>query len=243
MTPAGKLFLPVAQEIVDLAETAKEAVQTLVQEDKERMRFATLGTLAQIFMPAWLKSLQPYIEANQFVVKTEYSTVGSYFAALEDGSVDFFICYEDPKIGFQDDTELFTSLTLGTEALVPVVCPNNTGAASCWLPDRHKGPIPCLHILSMQSPWPIRHHMETKYSGLNFRSVYDSSSGTTLKAMAVEGFGLAWVPSTQVVEYLGNGRLVRAADPEDDIIVDIKIYRCCKFNEPRVETFWQALLQ
>lgn len=243
LTQAGKLFHPIAQEIVDLAEAGKEAVQTLIQEDKERMRFATLGTLAQVFMPAWLKSLQPFIETNQFVVKTEYSTVASYFAALEDGSVDFFVCYEDPQIGLLDDRELFASLKLGTEVLIPVVCPNDQGGATWWLPDRPKGPIPCLHTLSKQSPWPIRHHMETKYSDLTFRSVYDSSSGTTLKAMAVEAFGLAWFPSTHVAEDLANGRLVRAAEQADDIMVDIKIYRCCKSNEPRVEKFWQALMR
>jgi len=36
--------------------------------------------------------------------------------------------------------------------------------------------------------------MENKYSGLIFRSVYDSSIGTALKEMAAEGFGLAWMP-------------------------------------------------
>ena len=243
LTQAGKLFYPIAQEIVDLADAGKEAVQTLIQEDKERMRFATLGTLAHIFMPIWLKSLQPFIEASQFVFKTEYNTVASYFAALEDGSFDFFVCYEDPKNGFQDGSEIFTSLTLGTEALVPVVCPNDKGEAIWWLPDCPEGPIPCLHTLSKQSPWPIRHHMETKYSDLTFRSVYESSGGTTLKAMALEGFGLAWIPITHVAEDLASGRLVRAAAQADDIIVDIKIYRCAKSDEPRVEKFWQALLK
>lgn len=242
LTPAGKLFHPFAQEIVDRAASGKMAVQSLVREDQESMRFATLGTLAQVFMPTWLKSLQPFIEANQFVVKTEYSTVASYFAALEDGSVDFFVCYEDARIGFQNDKTTFSSLKLGTEALmIPVVCPNATGDAKWWLPDRTKSPVPCLHTLSKQSPWPIRHHMETTYRNLTFRSVYDSSSTTTLKAMAIEGFGLAWIPSADVAEDLAKGRLVRAAEPVDDILVDIQIYRCTKSIAPRVENFWQAL--
>lgn len=70
LTAAGRLFQPVAQEIVDLAETGKSDIQMQVMENKERMRFSTLGTLAQIFIPGWLKSLQPFIDANQFIVKT-----------------------------------------------------------------------------------------------------------------------------------------------------------------------------
>ena len=68
LTAAGKLFHPVAEEIVSLAKAGKEDVQMQVLDDKEKMRFATLGTLSQIFMPGWLKSLQPFIDASQYVV-------------------------------------------------------------------------------------------------------------------------------------------------------------------------------
>ena len=61
--------------------------------------------------------------------------------------------------------------------------------------------------------------------------------------MAIEGFGLAWMPLTLVKDDLKNGRLVRAAEPADDICVDIKIYRCLKYSEPRVEKFWDVLLK
>lgn len=243
LTEAGKLFLPVAQKIVDLAEAAKAEVQTHVLEETARMRFSTLGTLSQIFMPAWLKSLQPFIDANQFVVKTEYGTIANYFSALEDNSVDFFISYLDTNTGLPSDAEIFTSLTLGTESLVPVASPNKDGTPRWWLPDKPQQPIPCLHTLSDHSPWPIKNHMEGRYSDLTFKSVYDSSTGTTLKEMAIEGFGLAWMPLTLVKDDLTNGRLVRAAEPADDIRVDIKIYRCLKYNEPRVEKFWNVLLQ
>lgn len=80
--------------------------------------------------------------------------------------------------------------------------------------------------------------MEKTYSHLTFRSVYDSSIGTTLKEMAVEGFGLAWLPRTLVSDDLASGRLVRAAESADDILVGINIYRCLKYQEPRVEKFW-----
>jgi DNA-binding transcriptional LysR family regulator len=85
--------------------------------------------------------------------------------------------------------------------------------------------------------------MKSKYSHLTFKTVYESSIAPTLKAMAIEGFGLAWVPSAYVAGDLAAGRLVRAADPVDDIVVEIKIYRCAKTAEPRVDKFWQVLMQ
>lgn len=243
LTPAGRLFLPRAREITELADTAKQDVRTLVLEDKERMRFSTTSSLAQTFMPSWLKSLQSSIVADQFVVKTEYGTIVDYFSALEDNSVDFLICYEDPNNRVQLNDSVFQSLKLANETLVPVISPDDQGAPRWWLPDRPSDPIPCLHTLTKGSASPVRYHMKSKYGHLTFKSVYESSISPTLKAMAVEGFGLAWVPSAFVADDLAAGRLVRAAEQADDIVVDIVIYRCAQTTEPRVEKLWKVLMQ
>jgi len=63
----------------------------------------------------------------------------------------------------------------------------------------------------------------------------------TLKEMALEGFGMAWLPRTLILEELTNGRLVRVADMAEDIHVDINIYRCLKAPEAKVDTFWEVL--
>ncbi len=243
LTQAGRLFLPRAREIAELADTAKQDVRTLILEDKERMRFSTISSLAQTFLPSWLKGLQSFIDADQFVVKTEYATIADYFSALEDSSVDFFVCYEDPNNRLQVNDSVFQSFKLAKETLVPVISPDDQGAPRWWLPDRPSEPIPCLHTLTKGSPSPVRQHMKSKYGHLTFKSVYESSISQTLKAMAIEGFGLAWVPSAYVSGDLAAGRLVRAAEPADDIVVDIVIYRWAKTTEPRVEKLWQVLMR
>ncbi len=243
LTQAGRLFLPRAREIAELADTAKQDVRTLILEDKERMRFSTISSLAQTFLPSWLKNLQTFIVADQFVVKTEYATIADYFSALEDNSVDFFICYEDPDNRLQMNDSVFQSLKLANETLVPVISPDDQGRPRWWLPDCPSEPIPCLHTLTKGSPSPVRYHMKSKYGHLTFKSVYESSISPTLKAMAIEGFGLAWVPSAYVAGDLAAGRLVRAAEQADDIVVDIVIYRCAKTTEPRVEKLWQVLMR
>ncbi|MCF6305952.1 MAG: LysR family transcriptional regulator [Rhodobacteraceae bacterium] len=61
LTNSGKMFLPVAQKIIGLAEAGKLDIQQNIEEDKERMTFATTSSLAQIFLPGWLKNLLPLI--------------------------------------------------------------------------------------------------------------------------------------------------------------------------------------
>jgi len=243
LTEAGQVFLPIAQEMVRLAHLAKDDIQAKIKDDKEKIRFSTVSTLAQFFMPSWLKKLQPFIDADRFFVRTDFGNITNYLDALEENTVDFFVCYEDPKVGFHDDPAKFISLKLGEEALVPVVSANKDGTPSLWLPDKPKDPVPYLHTSATLSLWPIKNHMKRKYSDLTFKTVCESSISTALKAMVIEGFGVAWIPYAIVADDLANGHLARAAEQADDVMIDIKIYRCTKYNEPRVEKFWQALRQ
>ena len=74
-----------------------------IRGEEGKIRFSTLSTLAQFFLPAWLKNLQPDIEPELFSVRTDFADVGEYLYALDEGEVEFFICYEDPsEIRFYD---------------------------------------------------------------------------------------------------------------------------------------------
>lgn len=241
LTASGKLFLPVAQKIVALAELGKQDILRQIEEDKKRMSFATTSSLAQIFIPGWLKNLRTLTDVNQFVVKTEFNMIEDYFAAVEENAVDFFICYEEPDRRVNINTAIFAGLKLSSEALIPVVSPKQDGSPTWWLPEESSEPIPCLHTLTEHTPSPIRRHMEEKYCR-EFKSVYESSIAPTLKAMAIEGFGLAWIPHAHILDELASGKLVRAGEAADEILVDITVYRCLKYNEPRVDKFWRALL-
>jgi len=159
------------------------------------------------------------------------------------GLSTFFIGYEDPAGSGVIDPEKFSSVHLGEESLVPVVSPDENGKPMWWLPSKPQGAIPYLHTNSSLSLWPIRKHLEKHYGDLTFTPVYESSIATALKAMAIEGYGVAWIPKSIVVDDLANGRLVRAAEVKDDIAVDIKIYRYAGSAEPKVEKFWQVLMQ
>jgi DNA-binding transcriptional LysR family regulator len=93
LTEAGKIFLPVAQQIVDLANAGKDSIQAQGLQQNEKITFATLGALAQGFLPAWLKKLRPLIAVQNLGVRTEYNSIDEYFGALECGEVYFFVFY------------------------------------------------------------------------------------------------------------------------------------------------------
>lgn len=243
LTEAGETFAVVARGIVNTAYQSREDIVANISRESEKIRFSTLSTLAQFFMPVWLKKLQPFIGTDQFVVRTDFGSIAQYLAGLEENLVDLFVCYEDPVSGFGADAAKFASLKLGQEVLVPVVAPGANGAPLWWLPDRQTGPIPYLHTASNLSLWPINQHIEKHYGELTFTTVYEASIATAMKAMAIEGYGVAWIPRSIVADDLANGCLVRAAGASDDIPVDIKIYRCTALKDTKVDAFWQALIE
>jgi DNA-binding transcriptional LysR family regulator len=243
LTNAGEVFKPVALEIVLLAYQSRDNTFSQVNADVGKIRFSTVSTLAQFFVPAWLKQLRPLVELASISVRTDFKGVSEYLSALEDGRVDFFICYEDPSKTIINFTEKFSSIRLGTESLVPVVSPDNHGNPAYWLPSCKAGStIPYLHTHSKPYLWPIRQLLEDRFGKLKFVPVYESTIATAIRAMVVEGYGVAWIPRSIVADDLEAGRLVLAAEASDAIPLDIKIYRYEPNAEPGAEKFWQALL-
>jgi len=61
---------------------------------------------------------------------------------------------------------------------------------------------------------------------LNLESIYETDMAEGLKAMAIEGHGLAFLPTNSVARELNAGRLVRAAPPgQHELTMEIRIYR------------------
>ncbi|MBL1241236.1 MAG: LysR family transcriptional regulator [OCS116 cluster bacterium] len=241
LTKAGEKFTPLAQELVRLSYQVRQDISQKPEGDRAKIRFATLNTLAQSFMPTWLKQLQPFIAIDRFHVNTGFGDLVGYLDALDKNDVDFFVCYEAPETFFIGKDRVISSLKLAEEALVPVVKPQADGSPTWWLPDCSNKTIPYLCTRTEISIWPVREHIKKNYANLEFKTVYESNIATALKSMVLEGFGVAWIPYTMVADELASGELVRAAAQETDIIVDIKIYRNPKHHDIRLNEFWQVV--
>jgi len=242
LTEAGELFKPMALEIVRLTYLSRSNIEARTKQEEGKIRFSTLSTLAQFFLPKWLRNLKPDIEAKLFNVRTDYVNVESYLNALDAGEIDFFICYENPYDSILNNTTKYSSLRIGIEILVPVVSPDSNGKPRWWLPSSPSDVIPYLQTQFAPSLWPVKHHLDNRYSHLKFILVYEATIAASLCAMAREGYGVAWIPLSIAADDLENGRLVRAGDDKDNIKLNIKIYRNANLIEPRAENIWQVLL-
>jgi len=61
-----------------------------------------------------------------------------------------------------------------------------------------------------------------------------------LKAMMLEGFGVAFLPESLVRAEAQSGRAVRAGDENQDLVLEIRLYLSLKNRRPWVESVWNA---
>ncbi|EAQ65023.1 hypothetical protein MED121_09895 [Marinomonas sp. MED121] len=243
-TEIGREFKTTAQQIVRLAYQARNDIRAQTRGNEEKLCISTLNTLAQFFIPIWIKELNPYIDTEFLSVRTDFRSVDAYLSSLDEGIVDFFISYEDKYQFNLIDKEKYPSLLLGRESLVPIVSPDENGNPSWLLSGKNTQPIPYLqYSVSTQLNRYVTHKLETSYKNLKLKPSYESSVTMNLKAMALEGYGVAWLPLSIIKDELKDGRLMRADEISEDIQMMIKIFRYGDSTEPRVDKIWQVLVE
>ena len=77
-------------------------------------------------------------------------------------------------------------------------------------------------------------------------SIYETDMAEGLKAMALEGHGLAFLPASSVRHDVRTHRLVRASEPGAfELMVDVRIYRerpdVARHVKPGAQALWDYL--
>ncbi len=92
-------------------------------------------------------------------------------------------------------------------------------------------------FFSLALPWLFEKH------GFELNTVYENGMSVALKAMAVSGHGVAWIPESLVDDELKRGVLVRAGETNTDLLIEIRVYRTPQFRNKQAELFWRRASQ
>ncbi|MDB5931795.1 MAG: LysR family transcriptional regulator, partial [Polaromonas sp.] len=144
---------------------------------------------------------------------------------LVEGSCDLLISYHHDSQPFQLSPDRYEMVSLGQEVLAPFVRANADGQPEYSLPGRAGQPLPYLgyapgaylgrmvDLILKESKTPI--HLDR---------VYETDMAEGLKAMALEGHGIAFLPISAVKKELRARKLV-SAGPELEMTMDVRAYR------------------
>jgi LysR family transcriptional regulator, hypochlorite-specific transcription factor HypT len=226
LTPAGQTLYEQAVEWLQTLQTARALLRQHTAVAKDTLEFAVPHTLAFTFYPAWLSALRGVVGP----VKSRLIALNVHDAVmrLTEGSCDLLLTYHHASQPIQLDTERYEMLCLGQEVVMPFVKPNPRGEPLHRLPGRPHEAIPFLAYapgayLSRVVDWVLRQSA----TAVHLERVYETDTSESLKAMAIEGHGVAFLPISAVRQALGDGRLVSAAPSEGHWRgeLDIRLYR------------------
>jgi DNA-binding transcriptional LysR family regulator len=227
LTPAGETLYDQSLEILQALQSTRAMLRSHRSSAHDMVELAVPHTLAFTFFPAWVSDL-----GEKFgPIKSRLIALNVHDAVLRlvEGSCDLLIAYHHSAHPFQLDPNRYEMVSLGEEIMAPYAKPRPDGTPIFMLPGRAGQPLPYLgyapgaylgqmvDLILKQSAIPI-----------HFDRVYETDMAEGLKAMALEGHGVAFLPYSAVKKELLAKRLVSAL-PSDmsglQITMDVRAYR------------------
>ena len=230
LTNAGESFRPVAEDILRRLQLGREEARTAGSVSSETLRFAATHVLSLTFFPAWLRGAETGAPPGAAIVLTADSMAACERQMVE-GHAQFLLCHHHETMPTRLGSD-FRSLVLGHDRLLPVASPQLIASTE---PDKR----PLLSYTAesgmgriLASAWAL------KGLGPPARPALASHLASVLTAFARDGRGIAWSPLSLVADDLESGALVHAGKPEDDLEIEIRLWRPKARQAAAAEAFW-----
>jgi len=245
LTPAGETFHSQALDILGSLQSARNMMRAHQVAGQDMIEFAVPHSLAFTFFPHWVTDLRHRFGG----LKTRLIALNVHDAVMQltEGSCDLLIAYHHPSQPLQLNPDRYELLSLGNETLAPYSKADANGQPLFRLPSPHGLRVPFLsyaagaylgrlvEVITKLAPAP-----------LNLDAIYETDMAEGLKAMALEGHGLAFLPASSVKKELKSKRLVRASPPgEHELTMEVRIYRerpeTARHSKPGALALWEFL--
>lgn len=245
LTPAGETLHAQALEILGSLQTTRNMMRGHKVAGNDMIEFAVPHSLAFTFFPHWVMDLRKRFGA----MKSRLIALNVHDAVMHlvEGSCDLLLAYHHPSQPLQLSPDRYEMLSLGQETLVAYAKGDADGYPMFSVPGTAGRPVP---FLSYAAGAYLGRLVEviTKLSTepMHLEPMYETDMAEGLKAMAIEGHGLAFLPASSVRKELKSKRLVRAAPVGvHELEMDIRIYRerpeMARHAKPGALALWDFL--
>jgi DNA-binding transcriptional LysR family regulator len=239
LTPAGETLYDQSVEMLQNLQSTRAMLRGHSAAGQDVLEFALPHTLALTFFPTWVSRLSDKI--GPFKSRLMALNVHDAVQRLVEGRCDLLIAYHHDSQPFQLDAERYEMLTLGQEVLAPFVKTAADGSPLHALPGQAAQPLPYLAY----APGAYLGHLvdlllKQASSAVHFERVYETDMAEGLKAMALEGHGIAFLPMSAVKKEVRAKKLV-SAGAGFELSMDVRIYRERPSDKASPTSLTQAL--
>ena len=272
LTPAGETLHAQALEVLEGLQAARNMMRAHQASSHDTIDFAVPHTLAFTFFPHWLMDLRqrfgaleptggpPPRSADSSQEQGASAVLGPGFRCrlialnvhdavlrLTEGGCDLLIAYHHASQPLQLSSERYDMLSLGHETLAPYAKADPQRQPMFRLPAPGGAPVPFLGFApGAYMARMVEQIVKQAGTPLPLDTVYETDMAEGLKAMALEGHGLAFLPASSVRKELRARRLVSAA-PEGGytLTMEVRIYRerpeVARHSKAGAQALWEFL--
>ncbi len=227
LTPAGETLYAQSLEVLQALQTTRAMLRGHANTAQDVIEFAVPHTLAFTFFPAWVTGLREKFGP----IKSRLIALNVHDAVMRlvEGSCDLLIAYHHPSQPNQLDAQRYEMVSLGEELVAPYVKPDTHGNPLYELPGKVTRPLPYLgYAQGAYLGLMVELILKRCSAPIHFDRVYETDMAEGLKAMALEGHGVAFLPMSAVQKELRTHKLVSAAPPDLkdlQITMEVRAYR------------------
>lgn len=252
LTPAGKTFHAQALELLAALQATRNLMGGHRASSQDVIEFAAPHTLAFAFFPHWIMELRGAMPlAGALKSRVIAMNVHDAVLRLAEGGCDLLIAYHHPALPLQLNMERYEMLTLGEESLRAYAKAGPDGEPLFRLPAAGRGRVPFLTYsagayLGQLVDLIIKQASRPGDPPLPLEAIYETDMSEGLKAMALEGHGLAFLPASSVRKELKARKLVPAARSGSfELSMEVRIFRerpgGARHAKPGVQALWEHL--
>lgn len=219
LTKAGEIFRPQALEILGQLNTSRMLLRGQASK-KAVIDFAVPHTLSLTFFPKWLTTTEAGF--GEFESRLTASNVHDAAMRLAEGNCDLLMAYHHAAQPLQLDPQRYDMLVLGNEPMAAYCSPKRKAEFNLNSRTTH-APYLAYSSGAYFSRMAALIMAQTK-PALKLEKRYETDMAEGLKAMAVQGHGIAFLPESAALQELKNKRLVLAGD-HAPLEMQIRLYR------------------
>ena len=245
LTAAGETLHAQALEMLDSLQATRNMMRSHQAAGQDMLEFAVPHTLAFTFFPHWLMDLRQ----NFGAVKSRLTALNVHDAVmrLTEGGCDLLIAYHHPSQPLPLAADRYEMLLVSSESLAPYAKAGPDGQPLFVLPGKATERVPFLGYASgAYMARLVEVILKQAGEPLHLEPIYETDMAEGLKAMALEGHGVAFLPHSSVRKELKARRLVSAsASPLLELTMEVRIYRerpeVARHSKPGVQALWDYL--
>jgi len=231
LTAEGREFLETAEETVRMLHASRFALQASKRPSTQVVSIAALHTLSLHFFPRWFRTIEK--DVGQIGSRLLPDDFHSCLQALVEGSYDFLLTFHHTNVPILLEPELYPHIVVGMDSFVAVRSANLEAGAD------DAASLPLLGYASNSFLGRVATFAQAQAGSppAHVTHTNENAMAEGLKFMALEGYGLAWLPRSLVARELDEGTLT-IVGPE--IPLEVRLYRSARRTRPIVEKVWSA---